>query len=281
MTLLDAKDLLFQQLTLLYESREAEQIAHMILEHITGMNRSDRLINKQKELSPEQTTALEHYVVELATGKPVQYVIGEAWFAGLRFLVNEHTLIPRPETEELIEWVKSVANPEPQSVIDIGTGTGCIPITLKKIFPLWRIQAIDLSADALETARLNAKLNDTEITYTQLDFLNEKDWSNLLQYNIIISNPPYIKISERTAMAKHVVDFEPHLALFVPDDNALIFYKKIASFGKTHLKENGLIFLEINQMFGKEVCTVFEQAGYQTILRKDLHGNDRMMMAKF
>lgn len=280
MTLLQAKEELLQCLAPLYHNREAEQIVHMILEHITGMNRTDRAIYKQRALSSEQVHQVTLYGNELASGKPVQYVLGETWFAGLRFMVNEHTLIPRPETEELIEWVKAAAMPEPQSVLDIGTGSGCIPVTLKKIFPLWRVQSIDLSIGALQIAEENAKQHGTEIIFSQIDFLNENNWSGFAQFDIIISNPPYIKISESNVMAKHVLNHEPHLALFVPDDDALIFYKKIALFGKTHLKRKGMVFLEINQLLGTEVCTVFEKTGYKTTLRKDLNENDRMVMAQ-
>jgi release factor glutamine methyltransferase len=280
MTLLEAKDHLLQNLVQLYDNREAEQITHMVLEHITGMNRTERAIHKQQPLSSKQVEQFKHYNNELSAGRPVQYLLGEAWFAGLRFIVNEHTLIPRPETEELIEWIKAVAYPEPLSVLDIGTGSGCIPVTLKKNFPLWNIQALDLSDGALQTAKENATLHRAEVEYIQMDFLDEQLWPMLGQFDIIISNPPYIRDSESAAMSNHVLNHEPHIALFVPDDDAFIFYKKIAAFGKTHLKNKGQIFLEINQQFGNEVCTVFENAGYSTILRQDLHGNNRMVAAE-
>ena len=281
MTVLQAKDVLLQTLLPLYDQREAEQMNHMVLEHITGMNRTDRAIHKHQQLTPDQIIKLESFTKKLAAGSPVQYVLGEAWFAGMRFSVNEHTLIPRPETEELIEWIKAVANPEPQSVLDIGTGSGCISVTLKKIFPLWKVQAIDLSKGAIQTAAENAKQHSVEIEYTVTDFLHEENWPAFSMFNLIVSNPPYIKISESASMAKHVVDHEPHAALFVPDDDALIFYKKIAAFGKLHLKKNGLIFLEINQLLGHETSLIFEKAGYKTTIRKDLNGNDRMVMAQW
>jgi release factor glutamine methyltransferase len=279
MTVLQAKEHLLQNLILLYDSREAEQIVHMVLEHITGMNRTERAINKLQELSSEQVDKVTLYGNELALGKPIQYVLGETWFAGLRFLVNEHTLIPRPETEELVEWIKAVAYPEKQLVLDIGTGSGCIPITLKKNFPFWNLQAVDLSSGAIQVAKENAKLLGTEIDFIQMNFIDEQSWSTLAQFDIIVSNPPYIKNSESAIMAKHVLNYEPHMALFVPDDDALIFYKKIAVFGRGHLKKGGFIFLEINQQLGNEVCTVFEDAGYSTTIRQDLHGNDRMVLA--
>lgn len=281
MTLSEAKDQLLQTLIPIYDSREASQIAHLVLEHMTGMNRTERTIAKHQQLSNSQEIQLHDYLKSLSAGKPVQYVLREAWFGGYRFEVNEHTLIPRPETEELIEWIKTYANPEPRQLIDIGTGSGCIPIVLKKAFPLWQIHAIDVSADALKTASKNAEQIGADIAFTQVDFLDEANWTNLPKYDIIVSNPPYIKQSEQSSMSKNVVDHEPHLALFVPDDDALIFYKKIADFGKQHLNPNGLVFLEINQLLGEDVCDLFKAAGYQTTLRKDLHENDRMVMAGF
>lgn len=280
MTLIQAKDHLLQNLISLYDSREAGQITHMVLEHVTGMSRTERAIHKQQLLSSEQVDRVTLYSNELASGKPVQYVLGEAWFAGLRFLVNEHTLIPRPETEELVEWIKAVADPETLSVLDIGTGSGCIPITLKKNFPLWNIQSIDLSAGAIQVAKENAKLHEVDIDFIQMDFLDEQNWSALAQFDLIVSNPPYIRMAESVTMAKHVLNHEPHMALFVPDDDALIFYKKIAAFGKTHLKNRSLVFLEINQESGDEVCTVFNNVNYSTKLRTDVHGNDRMVAAE-
>lgn len=279
MTIESAKDQLIQQLAALYEPREAASITHLVLEHLTGMNKTDRMIHKHQELSAEQEANFLRIVAALLNHRPIQYVLGEAWFGGMKFMVNEHTLIPRPETEELIEWIKATANPEPQKVVDIGTGSGCIPITLKKEFPLWQLTAIDVSDDTLEVAKQNATLNQVAIEFMGMDFLNESLWSNLPDYNIIISNPPYIKKSEKGTMSANVVDHEPHVALFVPDEDALIFYRKIASFGLSHLKKNGQLFFEINQLLGKEVCTLLEEMGYDPILRKDLHGNDRMIMA--
>lgn len=265
----------------LYDNREAEQITHMVLEHITGMTRTERAINKLQELSSEQVDKVTFYGNELASGKPVQYVLGEAWFAGLRFLVNKHTLIPRPETEELVDLMKRVVYFKPISLLDIGTGSGCIPIALKKKFPLWNIQSVDLSAGALEVAKENAKLHEVEIDFVQMDFLNEHNWSSLGKFDVIVSNPPYIKISESSTMAKHVLDYEPHMALFVPDDDPVIFYKKIAAFGATHLNERGFIFLEINQSLGNAVSDAFmETHHYSTSVMQDLHGNDRMMIAE-
>lgn len=279
MTIESAKDQLIQQLSLLYEAREAASITHLVLEHLTGMNKTDRMMHKHQNLSATQEDQLIDIIAALMNHRPIQYVLGEAWFSGMKFLVNEHTLIPRPETEELIEWIKATANPEPQKILDIGTGSGCIPIALKKEFPLWQLSALDVSDDTLQVAQQNAASNNVWVDFICMDFLNETLWSGLPDYNIIVSNPPYIKKSEKESMSAHVVDHEPHIALFVPDEDALIFYKKIATFGLSHLKKQGKLFLEINQLLGKEVCELLEKQGYHTILRKDLHGNDRMIMA--
>ncbi len=279
MTIESAKDQLIQQLSSLYDPREAAGITNMVLEHLTGMNRTDRMIHKNQSLTEIQEKELHRITTLLLNNKPIQYILGEAWFAGMKFIVNEHTLIPRPETEELVEWIKATANPEPQRVLDIGTGSGCIPITLKKEFPLWQLSAIDISDDTLQVAKQNAISNNTAIDFICIDFLNEVSWSSLSEYHMIVSNPPYIKKSEINTMSANVVDHEPHIALFVPDDDALIFYGKIAAFGHTHLKKNGRLFFEINQLLGEQVSILLQQMGYDTILRKDLHGNDRMIMA--
>lgn len=279
MTIESAKDQLIQQLSSLYDPRESAGITNMVLEHLTGMNRTDRMIHKNQSLTYIQEQELHHITSSLLNNQPIQYILGEAWFAGMKFIVNEHTLIPRPETEELVEWIKATAQPEPQSILDIGTGTGCIPVALKKEFPLWRINAIDVSNDTLQVARQNAALNNTVIDFYCLDFLNETLWPGMSEYDMIVSNPPYIKKSEINTMSANVVDHEPHIALFVPDDDALIFYRKIATFGHTHLKKNGKLFFEINQLLGEQVSSLLQQMGYTTILRKDLHGNDRMIMA--
>lgn len=279
MTIEAARDSLMSSLCTLYEEREAASITHWVMEHITGMNRVDRMIHKQQLLDIDQFATFQHIHDQLVSGKPLQYVLGEAWFAGMRFMVNEYTLIPRPETEELIEWIKAVANSEPLSILDIGTGSGCIPISIKKSFPLWHVHSVDVSKEALLVADENARTLHADVVFRELDFLNEKRWTTLPSFDIIVSNPPYIRLSECCTMSVQVLEHEPHLALFVQDNDALIFYRKIAAFGLTHLKRTGLIFMEINQALGKEVCNLFESFGYTVQLRKDIHDNDRMIMA--
>lgn len=284
MTLAQAQTDILTKLALLYDDREAANICDWVLEQVTGQKRIDRLINKQADLPEEQVIRLQQIIAELQTHRPVQYVLGEAWFAGMRFFVNESVLIPRPETEELVEWiVAECGKPDSRNrtgnILDIGSGSGCIPIALQKKLPQYAVSSIDVSNAALAVARKNAATLDAGVHFQQFDFLEEGNWPELPVFDVIVSNPPYVKQSEQFSMTKHVLDFEPSLALFVPDEDALIFYRKIAAFGKTHLSKGGSIFLEINEALGKETVSLYEQEGYTTELRKDLQGKDRMIKA--
>jgi release factor glutamine methyltransferase len=281
MTIRSAQQQLRAQLTTLYEPREAETITNWAMDHITGLQKTGRLLIIDQELSPEWQAELNRITQELVNHRPIQYVLGEAWFAGLKFLVNEHVLIPRPETEELVQWLLDAVHSaeEPIQVLDIGTGSGCIPITLKHKKPALTISAVDVSEAALTVARSNAAALGIEVDWLALDFLDEKNWQQLPLFDCIISNPPYVKESERGQMARHVLDYEPALALFVPDEDALLFYRKIALFGGAHLRKAGTIFLEINESLGKAVIELFAGLGYRTELRKDLQGRDRMVRA--
>ncbi len=284
MTLAQAQTDILTKLALLYDDREAANICDWVLEQVTGQKRIDRLINKQADLPEEQVIRLQQIIAELQTHRPVQYVLGEAWFAGMRFFVNESVLIPRPETEELVEWiVAECGKPDSRNrtgnILDIGSGSGCIPIALQKKLPQYAVSSIDVSNAALAVARKNAATLDAGVHFQQFDFLEEGNWPELPVFDVIVSNPPYVKQSEQFSMTKHVLDFEPSLALFVPDEDALIFYRKIAAFGKTHLSKGGAIFLEINEALGKETVSLYEQEGYTTELRKDLQGKDRMIKA--
>ena len=280
MTLQSAQQQLEIQLKTVYEEREAVNITDWVLEHITGKKRIERLLDKQLLLTDEQQTRLLQIKTELITHRPVQYVLGESWFAGMKLYVNESVLIPRPETEELIEWAaESIQNSKfkIQNILDIGTGSGCIPIAVKKKIPGVSVSSIDVSLEALQVAKQNAEILDTDIAFLHIDFLNESAWNQLPVFDVIVSNPPYIKQSEEKNMAKNVLVFEPLIALFVPDKDALLFYRKIAAFAKSHLNKKGMIFLEINETLGKEVVALFEKDGYVVELRKDLQGKDRMV----
>lgn len=310
MTLSEAQVTTRTALLSYYDIREAAQICDWVLEHVSGKRRIDRLIDKEAVLTADQQLRLAQILAELQSHRPIQYVLGEAWFAGMQFFVNEAVLIPRPETEELVEWmVEDMLNAERltrnaeqgtenneyrtsniehrisnnkqriKNILDIGTGSGCIPISLAKKLPHCSVTAIDVSEAALRVARKNATDLTAEVLFQQTDFLDESQWLHLPVVDLIVSNPPYIKVAEQETMARHVLDFEPSLALFVPDEDALLFYRKIAQFGKTHLREGGAVFVEINEALGKETVNLFEQLGYTVMLRKDLQGKDRMIKA--
>lgn len=268
----------------LYENREAATIAGMVMEFVTGKSKMDRWLIKNEHLSDSHNEQLQQFTKQLQTGKPVQYVLGEAWFAGLSLMVNGHTLIPRPETEELVAlcaiWAARNLNDKLGiKILEVGTGSGCISIALQQKIPTATITAIDISAGAIEVATINAAKYNAPILFKTLDFLDETCWSSLDSFDIIISNPPYIAENEKTNMAVHVLDFEPHTALFVENNNPLVFYNAIANFGNTHLNNGGAIFVEINQALGSQTTDAFTQHAYNAVLHKDLFENDRMIVA--
>ncbi len=267
-------------LSKMYEERESAAIAIWVMDHVTGKSRIDRMLVKNEELSILQLEQLQTIQQQLSIHRPIQYVLGEAWFCGMKFTVNEHTLIPRPETEELVEWIWK-ENPATDNLLDIGTGSGCIPIALYKKFPNTKIISIDISQEALNIARQNADSLNAIIQLVPMDFLQEDHWDSLPQFDIIVSNPPYIRLAEKENMNRNVLDFEPGLALFVPDEDPLLFYRKIAAFARNHLSSKGAVYLEINEALGKEVCALYETEGYTVVLKKDVAGRDRMVKAIF
>ena len=279
--------LAYQQLLIhlyeIYDSREAANIADMVIEHVTGQRKIDRIVYKDLPVTEDQQKQLKKMVNELCDNRPVQYVLGEAWFMDLKLLVNESVLIPRPETEELVGWIltdiKQSGNKK-ISLIDIGTGSGCIPISVKKKIPEATVAAIDVSDNALQAAKINAVQQKASIDFLQLDFLTENEWNQLGKYDIIVSNPPYVRQSEEAAMGNNVIKHEPHLALFVPDEDALIFYEKIAKFSQKHLVPGGSVYVEVNEALGQEVARLFKKQEFNNIiLKKDMQGKDRMVKA--
>ncbi|MDB5247266.1 MAG: peptide chain release factor N(5)-glutamine methyltransferase [Segetibacter sp.] len=281
MTIHLAYQQLLAQLYQVYENREAANIADMVIEHVTGQRKIDRIVYKDLPVNKEQQSQLEKMLAGLVNHRPVQYVLGEAWFMDMRLTVNESVLIPRPETEELVEWIvediKRSGNKE-VSLIDIGTGSGCIPIAVRKKIPEVAVSAIDVSDDALQVAKLNSIGQKVLVDFLHLDFLNEEEWNQLGKYNIIVSNPPYITRSEEATMRDNVLKYEPHIALFVPDEDPLLFYKAIAKFSRSHLKPGGSVYVEINEALGKQVVDVFETSGPgNAVFKKDMQGKDRMV----
>ena len=286
MTLNEARTVLTKELKNVYETDESRNIIELVIEHITNMSRAEQVKNKVPYLTCTQLEDLDAITERLKKNEPVQYVLGEAWFAGMKFKVNKNVLIPRPETDELVDWIvkeNQKSNPESfrdknQNIIDIGTGSGCIPIAIKKKLPEAKVSAIDVCSEALFTATENAVALNAEVNFVLLDFLDEEKWKELGQYNIIVSNPPYVKQSELNTLHDRVKEFEPHLALFVPDEDALLFYKKLSGFALKHLKPGGNLFVEINESLGEQVVSLFR--GFANIeLRKDMQEKDRMIKA--
>ena len=281
MTILQAAKNLSVQLMQLYDDREAIKIADMIMEKITGLSRTERLINKELLLSETQQHQLQDFTKQLLQHKPIQYVLQEAWFAGMKFYVDEHVLIPRPETEELVEAVIAEIPNINFSILDIGTGSGCIGISLKKKLPTSNVYALDISNKVLNIAKKNAIINNVEIKFFQANILNFKSGISLPVFDIIVSNPPYIKQNEASEMHPNVLLFEPLLALFVPDNDPLFFYKAIADFSLQNLKPgSGKLYVEINAMMSKEVKALFEEKGFIKVkIKKDMQGKERIVFA--
>lgn len=279
MSLQDTKQAIKHQLSSLYDALEMNSMINIIIEEVTGWDALHQNIHKNDALDQSQTEQLEYYVKQLLTGKPLQYIIEKAWFMGKVYFVNEAVLIPRPETEELVEWIIEYAQiiNKPLSMIDIGTGSGCIPISLKLAIPNAKSTAIDISKEALAIAQKNAASYHTDIEWIEQDILQTKQLKD--QYDIIISNPPYIPLREKVAMQKQVADHEPEIALFVPDQFPLIFYSKIAHIGKSALKTNGQLFFEIHYDQGDAIIALLNEMGYHAELRQDIYGKDRMVRA--
>ncbi len=260
----------------LYGDAEAMSIADLVAEHITGVARNKRLSSRDEMITSEQENRFNILQAELLTHKPVQYVLGEAWFMDLKFSVNENVLIPRPETEELADLVIKFSKNKELKIVDIGTGSGCIPVSLKKNLPSCEIYAVDISKEALQVAAQNAHAHDVEIHFKGLNILDESQWSQLPSVDIIVSNPPYIPLSGKSSMHNNVLNFEPHLALFVPDNDPLIFYKKIVEFAERKLASN--VYFEIHQDHGVQLLQCFAGTNFKTSLKKDINGHDRFLL---
>ena len=262
-----------QELSTVADEREITSWYYISMEYLLVYNRSDCIINSNQVLNKSQLSKIKQIVAELKSHKPIQYILGKTEFYGLKIKVNEHTLIPRPETEQLVDWI---LKENFVAALDIGTGSGCIPIALAKHTDA-KVLAIDVSEDALLIAEENAKNNEVEIDFIHQDILQ----TNYLQkVDLIVSNPPYVLESEKEKMQENVLDYEPELALFVEDKNPLIFYKKIASLAFNFLNENGKLFFEINAKFGKETIEMLVDIGFVNIeLKKDMNDKDRMIKA--
>jgi len=271
MTLVELKQLFLDKLQLLYDKEEASHIFMIYVEDKLNFDLSSQV---EIELTTEILSDLE----QLKKGQPIQHITGKAFFYNDFFFVSENTLIPRPETEELVELIRNdYAQNQDISMIDLGTGTGCIPISLAKLFTNAKVSALDISENALKIAQLNAETLKVNINFYQNNLLEDIQLNQ--KFDVIISNPPYIRNLEKEEMHQNVLNFEPHLALFVENDDALIFYERVIDFAKNHLKENGKIYCEINQYLGEETKQLFQKFYQNVIIHKDISGNDRMLSA--
>ncbi|MCF6308001.1 MAG: peptide chain release factor N(5)-glutamine methyltransferase [Flavobacteriaceae bacterium] len=313
MKIKDLKEKFVASIYELYPSEEVQSFFNLLSEKHLGMSRIEIALNSEKSISEENISKFEAATQRLKSFEPVQYIIGETEFYGLPFKVNKNVLIPRPETEELVSWVveslekrrewreKRVEKKESENyeskrlsaslhpdnyrdcekILDIGTGSGCIPIVLASKLPEAEIIAVDISMEALEVAKQNASLNKVNIDFKKVDILNSDNWNlkfKNLEFNCIVSNPPYVRELEKELMEPNVVKYEPATALFVKDNDPLLFYRKIAQFGKEYLKPNGLLFFEINEYLGEKMLKLLKEEDYSEIeIKKDIFGKDRML----
>jgi release factor glutamine methyltransferase len=271
------------ELQTVYDLNEATVITDWVFESIAGIKKADLIKNPLQQIPAAIVKKLTEKKEELLQNKPVQYVMGTTTFYNMQLQVSNKVLIPRPETEEMTNHIINTYRFEQKqlSVLDIGTGSGCIAIAIKKNLPSSKVIALDVSEDALDIARANAISNKTNIQCTLFDFLDESRWPELLLFDVIVSNPPYIPLNEKEKMAKNVVDYEPHNALFVPDNNPMLFYEKIARFGRSHLNYNGKVYMETHEDYAKEVAALFAASYQQVITKKDLFGKERMIIASY
>ncbi len=279
MTTQEATYFLLNQLRTIYAEVEASQITDWAMEYLTGSKKAERMLYKNAAITIHEETVLQQYTERLMQYEPVQYVLNESWFYGLKFYVDKTVLIPRPETEELVEWIITDCKSQLSAfkILDIGSGSGCIPISLKKKMQNAEVWSCDVSPAALEVAKRNAATIGTDINLIQLDFLDKGKWGQLPSFDIIISNPPYVPEKDKQQMHSNVLNYEPATALFVPDNDPLVFYKAIAEFGKTHLNKNGSIYTEIHENLGEATMNIFQSAGYMAELKKDMQQKDRMI----
>ena len=289
-TVKDLKNKFHAEIQSFYSIKEIESFNYLLLEHRLDLKRVDIALDPNKILSKEEELYFLNALAQLKKEIPIQYVIGETEFFGNPFYVNKDVLIPRPETEELVQWVLET-NPKDQrlktkeqipnsKILDIGTGSGCIAISLAKNLPDAKVWALDVSQKALEVAKKNTELNGVKIKFLHVDILKTHEFP--VKFDVIVSNPPYVRELEKEGIKNNVLLNEPHLALFVNDESPLLFYDKIADIAKNYLTDNGRLYFEINQYLGDEIVSLLTNKGFQKIeLRKDIFGNDRMIFSSF
>lgn len=279
MTIQEATYFILNKLRSIYTDGESSQITDWVMENLTGSKKAERMLYKNADITHTEEEQLKQYIERLLKHEPVQYVLNESWFCGQKFYVDRNVLIPRPETEELVEWIvrDSKEKDSKLKILDIGTGSGCIPVSLKTKLPAAEVWSCDISSGAITIAKKNAALVNADIHFLELDFLNKEEWDKLSAFDIIVSNPPYVPENDKGQMQSNVLHYEPATALFVPDNDPLIFYKAIAEFGKSHLGKSGCIYTEIHESLGEKTMAVFKSAGYVSELKKDMQEKDRMI----
>jgi release factor glutamine methyltransferase len=282
----DLQQIFHKELDAVYGKDEVNSFFFLSMEQFLNVPRFQMAIQPEFTITKSETDIFFKTLEALKQQKPIQYILGETEFYGLTFKVNENVLIPRPETEELVALIVAntqnlILNSKPITILDIGTGSGCIAISLAKSLPNAEVYALDVSKEALKVAKLNAELNNVEISFIEADILNKSTWNlelNNLKFNAIVSNPPYVRNLEKAEIKSNVLDNEPHLALFVSDNNPLQFYKAISGFAVNNLKPDGNLYFEINQYLGEETKALLENSHYKNVeLYKDLNGNYRML----
>lgn len=280
MLLREIKNIYHIELDALYPREEVDSFFYLTIGHFLGLERFVLALEPDITVTKEEEQPLFEVLSQLRKEKPIQYILGTAQFMDMDFVVNEDVLIPRPETEELVRWIIDEHTDQNMAfnILDIGTGSGCIAISLAKAFKNAKIFALDISNKALETAKLNARNNKVEIECIQSDILTTKSLKE--KFDIIVSNPPYVRMLEKKLMKSNVIDNEPGIALFVSDDDPLVFYRRITDFAKSNLNKGGSLYFEINQYLGEETKALLENGFSNIELRKDIFGNDRMVKGK-
>lgn len=269
-----------KELAGLYPKTEIKAFVRLILEHVFGLSYTDQVLQRRKKADEPLKKSVVEVVERLKAFEPIQYILGETEFFGMKLKVNPAVLIPRPETEELISWVLEQRTEENPAVLDVGTGSGCIALALKKSFNGAEVWAVDFSQQALQIAHENGRKNSLDVNFFQADILSWEnyEWRN---FSLIVSNPPYVRESEKGVMSDNVLKYEPETALFVPDSDPLLFYRRIAEFAQRHLEENGWLYFEINEAFGNETHRLLENAGFCSVETKhDLSGKARMIRCR-
>ena len=279
MTLAEIKISIKQLLSKKIESIELNSLMGILIEEVTGWNRVQQVVEINTPLTEAQINNFNSYSTALLNDKPIQYILGKAWFMGRSFMVNEHVLIPRPETEELIEWVVDYAHiiVKPLQLLDIGTGSGCIAISLKKALPNCSLSAMDISAEALTVAKNNAASLETSIEFIEQDIIHQTTLPQV--FDVMVSNPPYIPIREKINMEAQVKNYEPLIALFVPNEDPLVFYRAIAQVAKKYLAPRGQLFFEIHYDQGKAILQLLDEMNFHAEIRRDSFGKNRMIRA--